>query len=139
MTNDYINDALFSFLKAIYAFEQKEKAEFSLSWQDMLLLKHLRLTNQLTMGDVTQLLHIQPFQTTRLVDNLVKKMFVERFEGQEDGRVKCLRIAPHGLLQLDRLDAYHVSVVTQAAKDLGPSATKDLLAMLFQLNQLLGV
>lgn len=80
MNKQQVNDALFAFLQAIYKFEQMELARFSISWQEMLLLKQLVNNNDFSIGYATQLLGIKAFQATRLVDGLVKKELLRRFE-----------------------------------------------------------
>lgn len=134
-----VNEALFAFLKAIYKFEQMELKEFSISWQEMLLLKHLRIHQDMSMGSLTNILEIKPFQGTRLVDGLVKKQLVERFEKESDKRIKSIRITKEGSVRMTKVDHFHELVIERAAEDLGMQRTDELLEMMFQLEKLLGL
>lgn len=139
MNPKQINDSLFAFLRSIYDFEQKERELFSLTWQEMLLLKQLRANNFFTMSEINELLNILPFQGTRLVDSLCKKNFLKRATNPSDGRGKSISITEEGLNHLDKIDAYHISVVQKAAEKIGTERTEEFLSMLLQLDQLLGL
>lgn len=139
MNPKQINDSLFAFLRSIYDFEQKERELFSLTWQEMLLLKQLRANNFFTMSEINELLNILPFQGTRLVDGLCKKNFLKRATNPSDGRGKSISITEEGLNHLNKIDAYHISVVQKAAEKIGTERTEEFLSMLLQLDQLLGL
>ena len=139
MDKTFVKDALFDFLQTIYKFEQKELKEFSISWQEMLLLKNLLIHKECTMGLVTTILEIKPFQATRLVDGLVKKEFVERSTNEDDKRVKSIAITLKGKACMEKVDDFHHSVIENAAKDLGTQRTKEILETMFHLEQLLGL
>ncbi|MHB8127678.1 MAG: MarR family winged helix-turn-helix transcriptional regulator [Mobilitalea sp.] len=134
-----VKDALFAFLQTIYKFEQKELKEFSISWQEMLLLKHLILNQDCSMGFMTTILNIKPFQATRLVDGLVKKQLIVRFENESDRRVKSIRITEEGNARMAKVDDFHHLVIENAAKDLGIERAEEILKMMFQLETLLGL
>jgi DNA-binding MarR family transcriptional regulator len=139
MNKVQVNDALFAFLQTIYKFEQKELEEFSISWQEMLLLKHLIINNERSMGFMTAILNIKPFQATRLVDGLVKKQLIARFESESDRRVKYIRITEEGIARMAKVDNFHHLVIENAAKDLGIERAEEILEMMFQLEKLLGL
>lgn len=134
-----INESLFAFLRAIYSFEQKERELFSLTWQEMLLLKHLRVTPSFTMSEINELLNIAPFQGTRLIDQLEKKTFLVRQINPTDGRGKSVSITEEGLAQLKKIDDYHIQVITAASERIGKERANEILAMMLQLDQLLGL
>lgn len=134
-----VKEALFTFLQTIYKFEQTELDKFSVSWQEILLLKHLIIHEECNMGFITRLLHIKPFQATRLVDGLVKKQLVTRFTNESDRRVKSIAITEKGRTRLAEIDDFHHSIIENAAKDLGTKRTKEILQMIFQLEKLLGL
>ncbi|PKM64821.1 MAG: hypothetical protein CVU96_00910 [Firmicutes bacterium HGW-Firmicutes-20] len=139
MDKAQVNDALFAFLQAIYKFEQMELAKFSISWQEMLLLKQLLNTNDFSMGYTTDLLGIKPFQATRLVDGLVKKALLQRFEKESDRRVKSIQITDKGKAVIAQIDDFHFQVIEKASGNLGPERTQAILMMMFQLEELLGL
>ncbi|HHX61083.1 MAG TPA: winged helix-turn-helix transcriptional regulator [Epulopiscium sp.] len=139
MDKTFVKEALFEFLQTIYKFEQKELEEFSISWQEMLLLKNLLIHKECSMGLVTTLLEIKAFQATRLVDGLVKKELVVRFTNQDDKRVKSIAITAQGKARMEKIDDFHHSVIETAAEDLGTQRTKEILETLFHLEQLLGL
>ncbi len=134
-----VNNALFAFLQTIYRFERNEMNEFSISWQEMLLLKHLLIKSDMSMGMMTNILGIKPFQATRLVDGLVKKQLIERLEKEQDRRVKTIRITDEGKLRMAAVDSYHHLVIESAAEELGEKRTDEILLMMFQLEKLLGL
>ncbi|OFV70952.1 hypothetical protein ACWI_15380 [Acetobacterium wieringae] len=140
MDKQQVNDALFAFLQAIYKFEQMELAKFSISWQEMLLLKQLLNNNKdFSMGHATELLGIKPFQSTRLVDGLVKKELLLRFEKESDRRIKSLQITAKGKAVLAEIDDFHYQVIEKASKNLGSERTHSILSMMFQLEELLSL
>lgn len=139
MNKQQVNDALFAFLQAIYKFEQMELAKFSISWQEMLLLKQLLNNNDFSMGYATELLGIKPFQATRLVDGLVKKQLLLRFEKESDRRIKSLQITVKGQAVLAEIDDFHYQVIEKASKNLGSERAQAILSMMFQLEKLLGL
>ena len=134
-----INESLFAFLRAIYSFEQKERELFSLTWQEMLLLKHLRVTPSFTMSEINELLNIAPFQGTRLIDQLEKKGFITRRSNPSDGRGKSVSITEEGLARLKKIDEYHIQVITSTSEKIGKERANEILAMMLQLDQLLGL
>jgi DNA-binding MarR family transcriptional regulator len=134
-----VKEALFVFLQTIYKFEQEERKEFSISWQEMLLLKHLIINRECSMGFMTTILNIKPFQATRLVDGLVKKQLIVRFENESDRRIKSIRITEEGIARMAKVDDYHHLVIESAAKDLGIERAEEILSMMFQLDKLLGL
>lgn len=139
MDKQQINAALFAFLQAIYKFEQMELTKFSISWQEMLLLKQLLNNNDFSMGYVTELLGIKPFQATRLVDGLVKKELLLRFEKESDRRIKSLQITAKGKAVLAEIDDFHYQIIEKASKNLGSERTHSILSMMFQLEKLLSL
>ena len=139
MDKQQINAALFAFLQAIYKFEQMELTKFSISWQEMLLLKQLLNNNDFSMGYVTELLGIKPFQATRLVDGLVRKELLLRFEKESDRRIKSLQITAKGKAVLGEIDDFHYQIIEKASKNLGSERTHSILSMMFQLEELLSL
>lgn len=139
MNKTSVNEALFEFVKTIYEFQQKEFKKFSLTWQEILLLKNLMLSKDWNMGDVTTMLKIQSFQTTRLVDGLIKKGLVVRSINEEDKRVKSITITTKGKESIKEIDDFHYFVIENAAKDLGIERTKEIIETIFHLEQLLGL
>lgn len=139
MDKVFVREALFEFLQTIYKFEQKELEAFSLSWQEILLLKNLLVLEVSTMGVVATMLEIKAFQATRLVDGLVKKEFVERFTNQDDKRIKSIMITAQGKARMEEVDDFHHSVIENAAKDLGTERTTEILKTMYHLEELLGL
>lgn len=139
MTKDQVDEALFAFLQAIYKFEKMEFDKFSISWQEMLLLKHLLTKTELSMGAATEILNIKPFQTTRLVDGLVKKQMLLRFEKASDRRIRFIQITEKGEAILAEADSLHYMVIKKASENLGIEQIDSILDMMFHLENLLGI
>ncbi|HHX59132.1 MAG TPA: MarR family transcriptional regulator [Epulopiscium sp.] len=134
-----VKEALFTFLQTIYKFEQIELDKFSVSWQEILLLKHLTIHKECNMGLIATTLNIKPFQATRLVDGLIKKQLITRFTSENDRRVKSISITKKGISRLDEVDDFHHLIIENAAKDLGTKHTTEILKMMFYLEKLLGL
>ena len=134
-----VKEALFTFLQTIYKFEQTELDKFSISWQEILLLKHLIIHKECSMGFISTRLNIKPFQATRLVNELVKKQLITRSINQNDRRVKSISITEKGISRLEEVDDFHHLIIENAAKDLGTKHTNEILQMMFQLEKLLGL
>ena len=139
MDKIFVKEALFSFLQTIHKFEQKELEKFSLTWEEVLLLKNLLSIHECRMGTVTEILNIKSFQATRLVDGLVEKEFVDRYKSKNDKRIKFLAITKKGKKRISEIDDFHHLVIQKAAEELGINRTEEILQTLFHLEQLLGL
>jgi DNA-binding MarR family transcriptional regulator len=139
MNKTLVDNALFAFLQAIHRFEQKEELIFGVSWKEILLLNHLIKDPSCNVSFVITRLNLKPFQATRLVDKLVNKNLVQRSHDNQDKRVVLLRITQEGMDRMRKIEAYHQSIIEQASSNLGVDRTEELLHMLFQLEQLLGL
>jgi DNA-binding MarR family transcriptional regulator len=106
-----------------------------LSLTQIKLLHHLeRAEHELTLKQAGELVHVSLPAASRLVDDLVRKGFVERHEDHEDRRMKRVRATGDGRAVVRRLNAARLSglqkfteTLTQSERDALSPALETLL------------
>lgn len=84
----------------------------------------------LGMQALTEILHLSPSAVTTLVDKLVERQFVERWENPADRRHKQVRLRPEGAVVVDRLARARATEFATALADLDPALQTSLLDVL---------
>lgn len=83
------------------------------------LLHHLDdATRELTLKEAAELVHVSLPAASRLVDDLVRRGFVERNEDAEDRRMKRVRLTAAGGAVIRRLNAARLIGLEQFTKSL---------------------
>jgi DNA-binding MarR family transcriptional regulator len=83
------------------------------------LLHHLEdQDRELTLKEGAQLVHVSLPAASRMVDDLVRRGFVERREDAEDRRMKRVRLTDDGRSVIRRLNAARLSGLEQFLQDL---------------------
>jgi DNA-binding MarR family transcriptional regulator len=92
------------------------------------LLHHLDdASRELTLGEAAELVHVSLPAASRLVDDLVRRGFVERNEDTEDRRMKRVRLTNAGRAVIRRLNAARLSGLEEFTKSLSDTE-RDRLA-----------
>jgi DNA-binding MarR family transcriptional regulator len=87
-------------------------------------------TEGLGMHALGEALRLSPSAITTLVDKLVERQLVERWENPGDRRQKQVRLRPAGIELLDRMAQYRAAEFSEALGDIDPSLQVELLDVL---------
>jgi DNA-binding MarR family transcriptional regulator len=82
----------------------------------------------LTVGELAEAINRSPSATSRLIDGLVKRRFVERRQEEADRRQKVLRLTPRGHAILRVVDRARAEQFLGAVRPL-PTAERAVVAM----------
>jgi len=83
-------------------------------------------TDELTLKQAAELVHVSLPAASRMVDDLVRREFVERREDVEDRRMKRVRITEAGRSVIGRLNAARLSGLQQFVEALNPAERRGL-------------
>jgi DNA-binding MarR family transcriptional regulator len=105
-----------------------------LSLTQIKLLHHLdEATHELTLKQGAELVHVSLPAASRMVDDLVRRGFVERHEDLEDRRMKRVSIASRGQAVIKRLNAARLSGLEQFVAGLSAGERRALAQALGEL------
>jgi DNA-binding MarR family transcriptional regulator len=98
------------------------------------LLHHLEdQCRELTLKEGAQLVHVSLPAASRMVDDLVRRGFVERHEDAEDRRMKRVRLTDDGRSVIRRLNAARLTGLEQFIQTLTGAEREPLARALSQL------
>jgi DNA-binding MarR family transcriptional regulator len=98
------------------------------------LLHHLEdQDRELTLKEGAQLVHVSLPAASRMVDDLVRRGFVERHEDVEDRRMKRVRLTDDGRSVIRRLNAARLTGLEQFLQTLTDAERQPLARALSQL------
>jgi DNA-binding MarR family transcriptional regulator len=105
-----------------------------LSMTQIKLLHQLEdATHALTVKRAAELVHVSLPAASRMVDELVRRGFVERHEDVEDRRMKRVSVTEPGRAVIRRLNAARLSGLQEFTGSLTASERRDLAAALSRL------
>jgi DNA-binding MarR family transcriptional regulator len=100
------------------------------------LLQQLEATErELTVKEGAELVHVSLPAASRMVDELVRRAFVERREDAEDRRMKRIRLTDEGRAVIRRLNGARLSGLQQFAETLNQAERQKLSTALTVLLQ----
>ncbi len=88
---------------------------------------------ELTLKEGAELVHVSLPAASRMVDELVRRQFVERREDAEDRRMKRISLTDAGRSVIRRLNAARLSGLQQFTQDLTTAERRTLAQALSQL------
>lgn len=91
----------------------------------------------LGMQALSESLHLSPSAVTTLVDRLVERQLVERWENPADRRHKQVRLRPEGVQLVERMNQSRAAEFAGALSDLDASLQNELLDVLQRVIQAL--
>jgi DNA-binding MarR family transcriptional regulator len=113
-------------------FEAVGALELTLS--QIKLLHHLEgAPRELTLKQGAELIRVSLPAASRMVDELVRRRFVERREDAEDRRMKRIRLTDAGRSVIRRLNAARLTGLEQFATDLTTAERRKLAGALSEL------
>ena len=105
-----------------------------LSLTQIKLLHHLEdAPDELTLKQAAGLVHVSLPAASRMVDDLVRRDFVERNEDSEDRRMKRVRLTSSGRSVIRRLNAARLSGLEKFTQELTPEERRELAQALDRL------
>jgi DNA-binding MarR family transcriptional regulator len=107
-----------------------------LSLTQIKLLHHLEDAEQeVSLKEGAELVHVSLPAASRMVDDLVRRGFVERHEDAEDRRMKRVRVTPAGRAVIRRLNAARMNGLQQFTETLTDAERRDLATALANVLQ----
>jgi DNA-binding MarR family transcriptional regulator len=105
-----------------------------LSLTQIKLLHHLEdASHELTLKEGAELVHVSLPAASRMVDDLFRRGFVERYEDVEDRRMKRVRLTEDGRAVIRRLNAARLTGLQNFVEDLTEAERRKLHAALTTL------
>ena len=102
--------------------------ELRLGFTQLAALYVLADGSTMTVGELAEEIGRSPSATSRLVDGLVRRRFVERHQEPEDRRQRTLRLTPRGHAILRVVDRSRADQFLNAVRPL-PTAERAIVAM----------
>lgn len=90
-------------------------SEESLSFSQVAALHIIDREGFININDISNKLNLSVSATSRMIDELVKKEFVERKEDPKNRRVKILSLSPNGENFMNNLSIERVKIIRQSA------------------------
>ncbi|MCB9059948.1 MAG: MarR family transcriptional regulator [Halobacteriovoraceae bacterium] len=87
----------------------------SLSFSQVAALHIIDREGFININDISNKLNLSVSATSRMIDELVKKEFVERKEDPKNRRVKILSLSPNGENFMNNLSIERVKIIRQSA------------------------
>ncbi|MBV9194923.1 MAG: MarR family transcriptional regulator [Solirubrobacterales bacterium] len=113
-------------------FEAVDALDLSLT--QIKLLHHLdEEPREITLKEGAERVHVSLPAASRMVDDLVRRGFVERHEDAEDRRMKRVRVTPAGRAVIRRLNAARLNGLTKFTESLTDAERRALAIALSQL------
>jgi MarR family transcriptional regulator, organic hydroperoxide resistance regulator len=107
-----------------------------LSLTQIKLLHHLDdASSPMSLKEAAEYVHVSLPAASRLVEDLVRRGFVERNEDAEDRRMKRVRLTENGGAVIRRLNAARLNGLAQFAQTLSQEEHNQLAGALFTLMQ----
>lgn len=111
-----------------------------LSLTQIKLLHHLAdCPRELTLGGAAELVHVSLPAASRMVDDLVRRGFLERHEDLEDRRMRRVRLTDEGRAVIRRVNAARLSGLEDFAAGLSGQERKALARALTVLLERAGI
>jgi len=133
-----IDEILFQFLKQIYHYERELDTRLGLNYQQICLLQFLRRCSTARVSEIADMLQIPLFQTTRLVDRLVARGYLQKERGQNDRREVFVSILSGGEEALEQVEAYTYHLIQANAGQLSEEELRGFLLAATNIHKLLG-
>lgn len=87
----------------------------SLSFSQVAALHIIDREGFININDISNKLNLSVSATSRMIDELVKKEFVERKEDPKNRRVKILSLSPNGENFMNNISIERVKIIRQSA------------------------
>lgn len=102
-------------------------SEEQLSFSQMAALHIVDRENSVNINDISQRLNLSVSATSRMIDELVKKEFIERKEDQQNRRSKTLTLTTSGRKFMNKLSIERIKIIEQAASSVADKVPLKIL------------
>jgi DNA-binding MarR family transcriptional regulator len=116
---------------------QTTSKEYDLSISQLFFLRTLYLKGEMTMGSISEALHITPPSATTTAEKLIKQELIVRKESPSDRRVVMVSLSPKGKDLMDRFMAARKKRWRELMEHLLPKEQEKIVSSLRQLVILL--
>jgi DNA-binding MarR family transcriptional regulator len=116
---------------------QTTSKEYDLSISQLFFLRTLYLKGEMTMGSISEALHITPPSATTTAEKLIKQELIVRKEPPSDRRVVMVSLSPKGKDLMDRFMAARKKRWRELMEHLLPKEQEKIVSSLRQLVILL--
>ena len=134
MRNKKINSPVERFTRILFSKVIERLAvvvsEENLSFSQVAALHIIDREGTVNINDISTRLNLSMSATSRMIDELVKKEFIERREDQENRRAKTLSLTSIGRTFMDTLSVERVKIVEQSAQNLADKIPTKLAKIL---------
>ncbi len=96
--------------RAIAEFEQELQAELGINLNEAMLLCSLKEQDNLSSGEISQLLALKASNTSKVIGSVEDKGFVKRSSGKEDKRQMYFSLTRKGM---DKIDSIYNSPISK--------------------------
>lgn len=139
ISKELLKELLFEFLESIYVFEKNEKELFSLSWQEIYLLKKLIRNDKKTITEVSQFMRIPLFKTSRILKRLEKKNLIKKTKDVHDLRIIHITITEIGVKKVNKIEDYNCNTIINNLHNINTEEIDSLINAIGKLKKLLGI
>ena len=139
ISEQQVNDALFSFLQSIYLFEQREVERFNVDWNEVYLLQLLIRYPGMRISEISNRMSVKDFVTSRMVTKLEKAGLANRIASKTDKRVVEVFITSEGRAKIRSIEDFNYSAVSSSLHHFTPEQIHMLLNTIRQLDTLLNL
>lgn len=96
--------------RVIAEFEQELQAEFGINLNEAMLLCSLKEQDNLSSGEISQLLTLKASNTSKVIGSVENKGFIERSSGKEDKRQMYFSLTQRGLDKIKSIYDSSISI-----------------------------
>jgi DNA-binding MarR family transcriptional regulator len=111
-----------------------ENKKFGIPYAEIKCLLQFRGERYLTGKVLAQRMDVAKSRVTRLVDGLVKKGLVVRFDDPQDTRIKLLCLTQSGRRSLEEVEAFHLALHKKLLATIGSDDRSSILSSLEKLR-----
>lgn len=97
-------------VRVIIDFEQELQAEFELNLNEAMLLCSLKNQDNLSSGEISQLLALKTSNTSKVIGSVEDKGFVKRTSGKEDKRQMYFSLTQKGMEKIKSIYNSSISI-----------------------------
>ena len=116
-----IKEALSSLILAMTQLERAGKCCYGISLSQCHIVEILRKKGELTMNELSRRMGLRKSTMTRVVNNMVRKGWIERGKDPEDGRLVHVRLTRKGRTLASTLDAASADCVERILNSIPPA------------------
>jgi DNA-binding MarR family transcriptional regulator len=111
-----------------------ESQTFGLPYAEIKCLMLFADEHYLTIKGMAQKMDVAKSRVTKLVDNLVKKKFLNRIDDPKDARIKLISLTPDGKKKQELIDIFHREIHKKILLQIDAEERKNIISTLERLR-----